>query len=379
MADPDRVRRRRHRALSALPLTIRFGQWVMTHREFALCRLRTEAGLDGVRLRVHARRAAGGDRQTQHRPAHDRPAVRRPGRAALAGRLEQQRDPRRPGSGCARSRWSTSRPGIWPRAPRGSRSRAYLGGERRPMPVTAIIGYPPQPHPARGGRAGRDLLAAGWRRFKQPIAGTLEETRARLRAARDGDGPGLLARAWTATGCSRTAAGRDRVRRARSRTSGSAGWRTSSRPATPGWSPRSAQRRRCRSRWATSRAARTTPSRCSRTTPSTSPASTSRPTAGSPGCANARADRGARHPVRAAHVRARPLAGIRRARARRADRVGRARQRRRPVRRLAARSRWCATAAWTRCPRSPASDRSTTRPGSRSRSSRTTTACWPSC
>ena len=26
-----------------LPTTIRFGQWVMTHREFILCRLRTEA------------------------------------------------------------------------------------------------------------------------------------------------------------------------------------------------------------------------------------------------------------------------------------------------------------------------------------------------
>src|SRR3954453_2458090 len=30
-----------------LPVTISFGPWVMKHREFALCRLRTEAGLEG--------------------------------------------------------------------------------------------------------------------------------------------------------------------------------------------------------------------------------------------------------------------------------------------------------------------------------------------
>ena len=32
---------------SPLPVTISFGPWVMKHREFALCRLRTEAGLEG--------------------------------------------------------------------------------------------------------------------------------------------------------------------------------------------------------------------------------------------------------------------------------------------------------------------------------------------
>src|SRR5437870_1666432 len=66
-----------------LPVTIRFGPWVMEHREFALCRVRTEEG---------------------------------------AGQVEA-------------------------------------------------------------------LLEAGWRRFKQPIAATPEETRARLRAARAAMGP----------------------------------------------------------------------------------------------------------------------------------------------------------------------------------------------
>jgi L-alanine-DL-glutamate epimerase-like enolase superfamily enzyme len=65
----------------------------------------------------------------------------------------------------------------------------YLGGDRRPMLVTAIIGYPPTLTPAEVTHQVETLMEAGWRRFKQPIAATPEETRARLRAARDAMGP----------------------------------------------------------------------------------------------------------------------------------------------------------------------------------------------
>ena len=39
------------------------------------------------------------------------------------------------------------------------------------MPVTAIIGYPPSLTPEQVAEQVETYLAAGWRRFKQPIAG----------------------------------------------------------------------------------------------------------------------------------------------------------------------------------------------------------------
>ena len=57
------------------------------------------------------------------------------------------------------------------------------------MPATAIIGYPPTLTPDEVAKQVETLLEAGWRRFKQPIAATPDETRARLRAARAAMGP----------------------------------------------------------------------------------------------------------------------------------------------------------------------------------------------
>lgn len=65
----------------------------------------------------------------------------------------------------------------------------WLGGERRRVPATAIIGYPPA---TMGPDAVREqieaLRADGWRRFKIPIALPLEYGRDRLLAARDAAG-----------------------------------------------------------------------------------------------------------------------------------------------------------------------------------------------
>jgi L-alanine-DL-glutamate epimerase-like enolase superfamily enzyme len=61
----------------------------------------------------------------------------------------------------------------------------FLGGSNAPMPATAIIGYPPAS--VDGERIGaqvRALSKVGWRRFKAPIAPTMEASRERLRAAR---------------------------------------------------------------------------------------------------------------------------------------------------------------------------------------------------
>lgn len=173
---------------SPLPMTIRFGQWVMTHREFALCRLRTEAGLEGFGF-VYTR---------------DGPLAAIVRRNIAPLMLGQPYDD--PAELHWQAAWSNNAilaSGIglralslvdlatWDLAARakGQSITAYLGGERRSMPVTAIIGYPPSLTPQEVADQVETYLEAGWRRFKQPIAGTLDETRARLRAARAAMGP----------------------------------------------------------------------------------------------------------------------------------------------------------------------------------------------
>ena len=171
-----------------LPETIRFGSWVMEHREFILCRLRTEEGREGFAF-VYTRDAPIA-------------AVVRRNIAPLY--LEQPYDD--PAALHWQAAWSNNAilpAGIglralslvdlaaWDLAARaaGKSISAYLGGERRAMPVTAIIGYPPTLTAEQVTAQVQTLLEAGWRRFKQPIAATPDETRARLRAARAAMGP----------------------------------------------------------------------------------------------------------------------------------------------------------------------------------------------
>ena len=60
-----------------------------------------------------------------------------------------------------------------------------LGGSNRPMPATAIIGYPPAlMGPTEIEAQVRDLVNSGWNRFKAPVGATPEISAARLRAAR---------------------------------------------------------------------------------------------------------------------------------------------------------------------------------------------------
>ena len=171
-----------------LPVTIRFGPWVMEHREFILCRLRTESGLEGFAF-VYTR---------------DGPLaaiVRRNIAPLYVGKPYDD-----PASLHWDAAWSNNAilaSGIglralslvdlaaWDLAARAqsqSISR-YLGGGRPAMPVTAIIGYPPSLTPEQVAEQVETLLESGWRRFKQPIAGDPADTRARLRAARAAMGP----------------------------------------------------------------------------------------------------------------------------------------------------------------------------------------------
>lgn len=165
---------------SSLPVTIRFGPWVMEHREFILCRLRTEAGIEGF-----------GFVYTRDGPLAT--VVRRNIAPLYVGQPFD--DPERLHWHAAWSNNAILSNGIglralslvdlaaWDLAARAKNVSIseHLGGGRPSMPVTAIIGYPPT---LTAHEQVTALHEGGWRRFKQPIAATPDETRARLCAAR---------------------------------------------------------------------------------------------------------------------------------------------------------------------------------------------------
>jgi L-alanine-DL-glutamate epimerase-like enolase superfamily enzyme len=170
--------------LSPLPVSIHFGNWVMRHREFALCGIRAEDGVTGF-----------GFCYTRDGPIAQ--IVRRLIAPHYVG--QPLGDPESLFYGAAWSNNAVLAAGIGFRAlsmvdiaawdlaakAQGKPIEELLGGRRERMPVTAIIGYPPTIGPDEVAQQVKDLYAAGWRRFKQPIAATPEFTLARLRAARE--------------------------------------------------------------------------------------------------------------------------------------------------------------------------------------------------
>jgi L-alanine-DL-glutamate epimerase-like enolase superfamily enzyme len=67
---------------------------------------------------------------------------------------------------------------------KGQSIARYLGGVLRPMPVTAIVGYPPTKGAAETAQQVRDLWDRGWCRFKVPISPSLDTSLERLEAVR---------------------------------------------------------------------------------------------------------------------------------------------------------------------------------------------------
>ena len=167
-----------------LPAPVIFGEWIMHTREFALVRVRTAAGVDGYAYtltrdgavaeqirKTIARVYVGtevGDRERTFTVAW---------RRSLASHA----------AGLGLRALSIVDLACWDAAARlAERSIAdLLGGRNAPMPATAIIGYPPGTMgPEETGAQTAELYAAGWRRFKAPIAATPERSAERLRAAR---------------------------------------------------------------------------------------------------------------------------------------------------------------------------------------------------
>jgi L-alanine-DL-glutamate epimerase-like enolase superfamily enzyme len=173
---------------SPLPVVINFGPWVMKHREFALCRVEADDGNVGTAF-VYTRDGplASFVRQAIAHQYVGQPYV---DPEALHWRTAWSNNAIL-ASGLGLRALSLVDLATWDLAARaaGQSIAAHLGGALHALPATAIIGYPPQMLPDEIAAQVASLHAAGWRRFKQPIAGDLETTRARLRAAREAMGP----------------------------------------------------------------------------------------------------------------------------------------------------------------------------------------------
>jgi len=185
MPDVDRVVSIRVATiLSRLEVPIHFGSWVMRHREFALVRIDAESGLRGFAycLTRDGPVAAIIDRTIAPHyagePAHDPERLFH--KALWSNNAVHA-------AGVGMRALSVVDVAAWDLAAKaaGQNITAYLGGERRRMAVTGIVGYPPSIGPAETVEQIRGLWEAGWRRFKLPIAPSHEQSLARLRAARE--------------------------------------------------------------------------------------------------------------------------------------------------------------------------------------------------
>jgi L-alanine-DL-glutamate epimerase-like enolase superfamily enzyme len=167
-----------------LPAPVIFGEWIMHTREFALVRVRTDAGSDGYSYTLTRDGAVAEQiRKTIARIYVDSELAERERTYTIAWRRSLASH----AAGIGLRALSIVDLACWDAAAKvADRSIAdLLGGSNAPMPAAAIIGYPPGTMgPEETAAQTAELYTGGWRRFKAPIAATPERTAARLRAAR---------------------------------------------------------------------------------------------------------------------------------------------------------------------------------------------------
>ncbi len=167
-----------------LPAPVIFGDWVMNHREFVVVRLRTQSGHEGWSFTLTRDGACAEQIRKSIAPVYvgtdtaDREKTFKTAKGRNYGSHS---------AGVGLRALSQVDLAAWDVAARmADKSIAeFLGGKTAPMPATAIIGYPPAlMNPQKIGEQVKGLYAEGWRRFKAPMGVTLDESEARLRAAR---------------------------------------------------------------------------------------------------------------------------------------------------------------------------------------------------
>ena len=182
-----------------LPAPVVFGDWIMKVREFVVVRLRTSSGHEGWAFTLTRDGAVAEQIRKTIAPAYLGCAIE--DRAATF-RIAKARSYGSHSAGVGLRALSQVDLAAWDAAAKIADKpiAEFLGAKAVPMPACAIIGYPPGSMPAdKVGAQTKALYAAGWRRFKAPMAATFAESAARLRAAR-----ASAPDAWLGTDCAWT-------------------------------------------------------------------------------------------------------------------------------------------------------------------------------
>jgi L-alanine-DL-glutamate epimerase-like enolase superfamily enzyme len=167
-----------------LPAPVIFGDWVMNHREFVVVRMRTKSGHEGWAFTLTRDGAVAEQiRKTiaqtyMGTPIEDREKTFKVAKGRTYGSHS---------NGVGLRALSMVDLAAWDLAAKlaDKTISEFLGGTAKPMPATAIIGYPPALMPPdKVFEQVSGLYGMGWRRFKAPMGQTLEISEARLRAAR---------------------------------------------------------------------------------------------------------------------------------------------------------------------------------------------------
>lgn len=162
---------------------IHYGNWVMRHREFALVRLDAESGERGFAYCLTRDGPVAEIVQRSIAPVYEGASACLPEDAFYAALWTNHAVH---AAGIGMRALSVVDLAAWDLAARTAKSSitSYLGGALRPLPATAIVGYPPSLSAQDTARQVSALWESGWRRFKVPISPTIEQSIERLEAVR---------------------------------------------------------------------------------------------------------------------------------------------------------------------------------------------------
>lgn len=163
----------------------------MTHRDFALVRVSLEEGADGLAFTL----TRNGPVAEAVRFVRESYVGRRVDSPQLAFTDALSANPATLSSGVGLRALSLVDLALWDAGSRtaGLSVADLFGGRPKPVPVRAIVGYPPTMDSNGVHSQVGELWEAGWRQFKMAIAATWQDTYDRLTAARNAAPLGRLA------------------------------------------------------------------------------------------------------------------------------------------------------------------------------------------
>ena len=170
---------------ASLPDPVIFGDWIMKTREFVVVTVELENGLTGTAFTLTRDGAVAEQIRKTLRHTYVGTDIVDLEKTYL---VAKRRSLASHSAGIGLRALSLIDLASWDALARSKEKSIsqLLQGQRSPMPATAIIGYPPgKMGPEEVRNQVKDLYQIGWRRFKCPVASTLELSRDRLIAARE--------------------------------------------------------------------------------------------------------------------------------------------------------------------------------------------------